>query len=457
MPAASNAPVGHEPRQRRRSILRRCPKPAAHQLEHPLRVGVDEGPGRRRRRSRPAPSRPGAGAGTRPAHPAHEPGGGPGTRPAPTGCRRCGRPARRPAAPPPPAAPSPASGSMAGAPSSRSSTSGVATLYGRLATRVHARRAGEQRGPVERHRVALAPPAPRPERLHRLPQHRQTWRSSSSGDHRGAGLGQRQGERPRTGAHLDHVVTGPHAGEPGDAPHRVRVDDEVLPERARLGVTPCSARSACSCRRVWVTRAGLPGDANRDHAGAERREGLEARRRQVDDVRPEGPPVVHRARDLPARGDGRDRHDGALRQREVGAAAGRAALVPGGGAGLGVASAPRRGRRRGWRAAWSTARRASRGAAVVGGAVVGGAVVVVSSSARTSIVAGASSSAAPSWSTVDRPSWRSRRGPRADVRRPADLDPRPRLRRRSFPARRTRASPSPVTRKTKSSRLRRAS
>ena len=52
------------------------------------------------------------------------------------------------------------------------------------------------------------------------------------GHHRGARLGQGEGERPRTRAHLHHVVTGAHAGEPSDAPHRVRVDDEVLPQRA---------------------------------------------------------------------------------------------------------------------------------------------------------------------------------------------------------------------------------
>ena len=52
------------------------------------------------------------------------------------------------------------------------------------------------------------------------------------GDHRGARLGQGERERARTGAHLDHVVAGPDAGEPGDAPHRVRVDDEVLPQGA---------------------------------------------------------------------------------------------------------------------------------------------------------------------------------------------------------------------------------
>jgi hypothetical protein len=40
--------------------------------------------------------------------------------------------------------------------------------------------------------------------------------------------GQRQGAQP--GADLDHPVAGADLGQAGDATHRVRVDDEVLPE-----------------------------------------------------------------------------------------------------------------------------------------------------------------------------------------------------------------------------------
>ena len=48
--------------------------------------------------------------------------------------------------------------------------------------------------------------------------------------HRGPGLGQGQGQRAQAGADLEHVGAGPGAREAGDAPDRVRVSDEVLPE-----------------------------------------------------------------------------------------------------------------------------------------------------------------------------------------------------------------------------------
>ena len=46
----------------------------------------------------------------------------------------------------------------------------------------------------------------------------------------GAGLGERQRERPEPGADLDDVVARADRGEVGDAPHGVRVGDEVLAE-----------------------------------------------------------------------------------------------------------------------------------------------------------------------------------------------------------------------------------
>ena len=55
------------------------------------------------------------------------------------------------------------------------------------------------------------------------------------GGHRGTRLGQRQRQRPQTGPHLDHVVPGADAGQPGDAADGVRVDDEVLAEGAAGG------------------------------------------------------------------------------------------------------------------------------------------------------------------------------------------------------------------------------
>ena len=47
---------------------------------------------------------------------------------------------------------------------------------------------------------------------------------------RGAGLGQRQGERTETGPDLDHPLSRGHPGEPDDPPDRVAVGHEVLPE-----------------------------------------------------------------------------------------------------------------------------------------------------------------------------------------------------------------------------------
>ena len=55
-------------------------------------------------------------------------------------------------------------------------------------------------------------------------------RSTSTASHVGAGLGQRQGQRAKSGADLDDAVTRAYPGEVGDAPDGVGVGDEVLPE-----------------------------------------------------------------------------------------------------------------------------------------------------------------------------------------------------------------------------------
>ncbi len=65
------------------------------------------------------------------------------------------------------------------------------------------------------------------------PQHRDEVAVDLDGGDPGARLGQRQGERPEAGADLHHPVAGPDAGQPDDAPHRVGVDDEVLPQARR--------------------------------------------------------------------------------------------------------------------------------------------------------------------------------------------------------------------------------
>ena len=59
-----------------------------------------------------------------------------------------------------------------------------------------------------------------------------TPRSTSTAVMVGAGLGQRERERPEPGADLDDVVAGADPCEFGDAPHGVRVGDEVLTEIA---------------------------------------------------------------------------------------------------------------------------------------------------------------------------------------------------------------------------------
>ena len=302
-PAASNAVGGDQPGQRPAQHLAALAEPGPHQREQPR-------PGRRRR---PASGRrsmrdehrldPGLRAGTRRA----------GTRPTSRGRRpvrhlhrrdAVGRVARRrrPAARPPRAAPSRASGAMAGTPSSRSSTSGVATLYGRLATSAHARRRPSSAAQSSAHGVALDHRTRRPAR----PTSRSTgsrWRSTSTAVTAAPGLGQGQGERARGRRRSrPRGRPGPTAGQPGDAPHRVGVDDEVLPERpARrqpvLGEERRAAAGGCGSpapgyqvMRTAMTPA--PSGAS----------GLEARRRQVDDVAvAEGPAVVDRAGDLPAR------------------------------------------------------------------------------------------------------------------------------------------------------------
>ena len=62
-----------------------------------------------------------------------------------------------------------------------------------------------------------------------------TPRSTSTAITCGAGLGQRERQRTEAGADLDHAVAGADLGEAGDAPHGVRVGDEVLAEVAARG------------------------------------------------------------------------------------------------------------------------------------------------------------------------------------------------------------------------------
>ena len=63
-------------------------------------------------------------------------------------------------------------------------------------------------------------------------QHRHQAAVDLDGRHRRAGLDQRQRQRADAGTDLHHPVAGPDTGQAGDAPHGVRVGDEVLPEVA---------------------------------------------------------------------------------------------------------------------------------------------------------------------------------------------------------------------------------
>ena len=51
----------------------------------------------------------------------------------------------------------------------------------------------------------------------------------------GTGLGQSERERAESGADLDHMIRRTHVGEASDAPHGVRIGDEVLTEGASGG------------------------------------------------------------------------------------------------------------------------------------------------------------------------------------------------------------------------------
>ena len=185
--------------------------------------------------------------------------------------------------------------SICGTPSSRSQTSGVATLYGRLATSAQPPCAAEQLGPVE-------PPSRRPRRRARsVPLERPraargtTPRSTSTAVTVGPGLGQRQRQRAEPGADLDHPVAGPDLGEPGDAAHGVRVGDEVLPEVASRAPGPW-AREQLVDAGAAVHR--LPGDAHRHRRVGQVGDRGEQRRCRATMSTPAGRPMpkVLRAR-----------------------------------------------------------------------------------------------------------------------------------------------------------------
>ena len=88
---------------------------------------------------------------------------------------------------------------------------------------------GEQRGPINLKRITVHDL--HPEWLDHLSQHRQKMAIQFDGEDLRPHLTQRSGERPDTGADLDHRITGTNAGEPHDASNGIGVGDEILPER----------------------------------------------------------------------------------------------------------------------------------------------------------------------------------------------------------------------------------
>ena len=115
-------------------------------------------------------------------------------------------------------------------PSRTSATSGVATLYGRLATST-AEPGADHTIPVERHRVGFDDLHVR-DALDDGAQRGGEPCVDLDRGHRRAGLGKREGQRPEPGTDLNDVVAGPYRGQVGDAPNGVGVGNEVLPEVA---------------------------------------------------------------------------------------------------------------------------------------------------------------------------------------------------------------------------------
>ena len=113
----------------------------------------------------------------------------------------------------------------------------------------------EEVRPVDRHRVGFDHRDPVELAHHVGERPHQTVVDLDGGDV-GARLGEGQGERPQTGADLDDVVAGPDRGEVGDAPHGVRIGDEVLTEiTARRQAAAGQQIAHGGPRRHWSTVA----------------------------------------------------------------------------------------------------------------------------------------------------------------------------------------------------------
>ena len=110
---------------------------------------------------------------------------------------------------------------------------GVATLYGRLATSTH--RSWPPSSAAQSRLIASASTTVTSVSATTSRSTGTTPRSISTAVHRGAGLGQREGERAEAGADLDDAIARADVGQAGDAPDGVGVGDEVLTEAATRG------------------------------------------------------------------------------------------------------------------------------------------------------------------------------------------------------------------------------
>ena len=130
---------------------------------------------------------------------------------------------------------------MAGTVSSRSQTSGRGDVVGQVGDEDPRRpvAAGEQAVPVQRHGVGLDDGDAGSVGQH-LAQRGGEATIDLDRRHEGTGLGQGQRQRTEPGTDLDDPVARSDPGQVGDAPHGVRVDDEVLAEVAHAGPDPGS-------------------------------------------------------------------------------------------------------------------------------------------------------------------------------------------------------------------------
>ena len=153
-------------------------------------------------------------------------------------------------------------------------------LYGRFPHIVQGAVVAERLGPVEPHRVGLQHADGRPVPRHLLERGHEG-PVELDGEHVGAGVGDRDGERAEPGPDLHHSVARRHTGVGDDRAREVRIDQEVLAERLRGadavagGEVADRAGAEPAGRGAAGTGAGSPGDRDVEDPGPERLEDRE--------------------------------------------------------------------------------------------------------------------------------------------------------------------------------------